>query len=90
MIMLSLNIRGVGGSLKLASMHRLLSKTTPHVIFLQETLPTDERERDSMYALRLNWMSCEISLVGSSGGFSFHGIHVILFSLRFSLVATFF
>jgi hypothetical protein len=89
MIMLSLNIRGVGGSLKLASMHRLLSKTKPHVIFLPETLPTDERARDSMYALRIG---CHVQLVWLvvRGGFSFHGIHIILFSLRFSLVAAFF
>ena len=91
MIMLSLNIRGVGGSLKLASMRRLLSKRTPHVIFLQETLMTNERARDFMHALRPDWMSCAISLVGSSGGgCSFHGIHVIFFSLQFSLVAAFF
>jgi hypothetical protein len=66
--MLSLNIRGVGGPLKLASMHRLLSKTSPHVIFLQETLTTEERERDFMFSLRPDWMSCAVSSVGSSGG----------------------
>jgi hypothetical protein len=38
MILLSLNIRGVGGPLKLASMRRLLDKIHPTVILLQETL----------------------------------------------------
>jgi exonuclease III len=68
MIILSLNIRGVGGPLKLASMHRLLSKTTPHVIFLQETLTTDVRARDFMFSLKPDWMSCVVSSVGNSGG----------------------
>jgi exonuclease III len=38
MILLSLNIRGVGGHLKAASFRRLLSHISPDIIFLQETL----------------------------------------------------
>jgi hypothetical protein len=68
MILLSLNIRGVGGPLKMASMHRLLSKTLPNVIFLQETLTNEEKARDFMFSLRPDWMSCAVSSVGNSGG----------------------
>jgi len=68
MIILSLNIKGVGGPLKLASMHKILSKTTPHVIFLQETLTIDVRAMDFMFSLRKYWISCVVNLVGSSEG----------------------
>jgi endonuclease/exonuclease/phosphatase family metal-dependent hydrolase len=68
MILLSLNIRGVGGSLKLASMRRLLSKNLPNIIFLQETLVAVEKARNFMYLLRPEWMICGVSYVGKSGG----------------------
>jgi exonuclease III len=68
MILLSLNIRGVGGPLKLASMRRLLEKTHPSIIFLQETLVDASAARDFMHLLRPNWMTCAASSVGNSGG----------------------
>jgi hypothetical protein len=68
MILLSLNIRGVGGPLKLASMRRLLEKTHPSIIFLQETLVDAFAARDFMYHLRLNWMTCATSSIGNLGG----------------------
>jgi hypothetical protein len=68
MILLSLNIRGVGGPLKLASMRRLLEKTQPSIIFLQETLVDATAARNFMYTLRPDWMACATSSVGNSGG----------------------
>jgi hypothetical protein len=68
MILLSLNIRGVGGPLKLASLRRLSSKTIPNIIFLQETLVAAEKERNFMYILRPKWMICAVSSVVKSGG----------------------
>jgi exonuclease III len=68
MILLSLNIRGVGGPLKLASMRRLLDHSKPTVIFLQETLVDASTARDFMHLLRPNWMTCAASSVGNSGG----------------------
>jgi exonuclease III len=53
MIFLSLNIRGVGGPLKSASMHRVLSRTLPDIIFLQETLVDAQKARSFMYSLHL-------------------------------------
>jgi len=52
----------------MASMHRLLSKTTPHIIFLQETLTNNVKARDFMFALKPNWMSYVVSSIGTSGG----------------------
>jgi exonuclease III len=45
MILLSLNIRGVGGPLKLPSLHRLLIVNKPDIIFFQETLVDEEKAR---------------------------------------------
>jgi len=68
MILLSLNIIGVGGPLKLASMRRLLSETCPNIIFLQKTLVAMEKARNFMYILRPKWMICAVSFVGNYGG----------------------
>ena len=51
-----------------ASMRRLLIKTTPHIIFLQETLTNDVKARDFMFVLNPDWMSCVVSSIGNSGG----------------------
>ena len=68
MILLSFNIRGVGGPLKQASMRRLLEKTHPSIIFLQETLVVASVARDFMHKLRPSWLACAASSVGKSGG----------------------
>jgi hypothetical protein len=68
MIMLSLTIRGVGGSQKLASVHRLLNNTLPDIIFVQETLVIEVRARSFMSTLRLDWYTATVSSVGKSGG----------------------
>jgi exonuclease III len=68
MILLSLNIRGVGGPLKLSSMRRLLSTTKPDIVFLQETLVDEEKSRMFMYSLCPTWMYSAVSSVGRSGG----------------------
>jgi hypothetical protein len=68
MILLSLNIRGVGGPLKLTSMRRLLEKTQSTVLFLQETLMDATNARNFLYSLHLDWMVCAASSVGTLGG----------------------
>jgi exonuclease III len=58
MILLSLNIRGVGGTLKYASLRRLLNRTNPDIIFLQETLVDEKKAR-----LFMNYFStCLVSM----------------------------
>jgi endonuclease/exonuclease/phosphatase family metal-dependent hydrolase len=68
MILLTLNLRGVGGTLKLASMRRLLRKSKPDIIFLQETLVDEEKARLFMLKFVPGWLSCVVSSVGNSGG----------------------
>jgi hypothetical protein len=68
MILLSLNIRGVGGTLKSASLRRLLRRTRPDIIFLQETMVEEHKARALMLTLRPTWLTCAVSAVGTSGG----------------------
>jgi hypothetical protein len=68
MIVLSLNIRGIGGPLKSASFRRLLARTKPDIILLQETLSADHKARDFIYKFRPTWFSAAVSSIGSSGG----------------------
>jgi hypothetical protein len=68
MIVLSLNIRGIGGTLKTASFRRLLARTKPDLILLQETLSTDYLARDFIHRFRPSWFSAAVSSIGTSGG----------------------
>jgi hypothetical protein len=43
MILLTLNLRGVGGDLKLASLCRLLTRNLPDNLFFQETLVEEKK-----------------------------------------------
>jgi exonuclease III len=61
MILLSLNIRGVGGPLKFPSMRRLIDTTKPDLIFLQETLVDEEKARKFMFSLCP--LGCTVQLV---------------------------
>jgi exonuclease III len=68
MILLSLNIRGVGGPLKTTSLRRLLNKTHLDIIFVQETLVDELRTISFLTSLRPDWYTCAVSSVGKSGG----------------------
>ena len=59
---------GVGGTLKYASLHRLLSRTQPNIIFFQETLVDEKQERYFMNTFRPTWLTCVVSSVGKFGG----------------------
>lgn len=52
MILLSINIRGVGGPLKQTSLKRIIDQTHPSIIFLQETLVEASVARKFMHTLR--------------------------------------
>jgi exonuclease III len=45
MIFLSLNLRGVGGTLKAAFVHRMLDRTHLDILFLQETMVQEQKAR---------------------------------------------
>jgi len=68
MILLSLNIRGVGRTSKSASLHKLLSRTQPEIIFLQETLVDEKKANFFMNTFRPTWLTCVVSYVGKYGG----------------------
>jgi hypothetical protein len=68
MKLLSLNIRGIGGTLKAASFRGLLENTKPDVIFLQETLSADHSARDFLHRFRPLWVSAALCSIGNSGG----------------------
>jgi exonuclease III len=46
MIVASLNVRGVGGSLKSLSLTRFLEKIKPDVLFIQETMVGATKARE--------------------------------------------
>jgi exonuclease III len=58
----------VGGALKSTSMHRLITKVKPDIIFLQETLVAEDKARLFMQKFVPNWYMCAVSSVGNSGG----------------------
>jgi hypothetical protein len=68
MLLLSLNVRGIGGTLKVASFHHLVDHTRPEIIFLQETLVSAQKARDFLYIFRPSWAVCSVNSVGNSGG----------------------
>jgi exonuclease III len=68
MLLLTLNIRGIGGTLKDASVRRLLDQTRPDIVFLQETLVHEQKDRYFMHHLRPYWVSSVVNSVGTSGG----------------------
>jgi hypothetical protein len=68
MILLSLNIRGVGVTLKSTSFQRIISRTSPDIIFLQETLVDGNKAINFLNTFRPSWLTCVVSLVGNSGG----------------------
>jgi len=68
MLLLSLNVRGVGGTLKVASVRRQLEHTHPDIIFLQETLVNEHKARDFVHLFFLSWVSSSVSSLGTSGG----------------------
>jgi hypothetical protein len=68
MILLSINLRGVGGPQKIASVRRLLNNTLPDIILVQETLVDEVRARSFLSTLRPDWYTATVSSVGKSGG----------------------
>jgi hypothetical protein len=68
MILLSINIKGVGGSHKLASVRRLFLLNCPNIIFFQETLVDESRSRSFLTKLKPSWYSTDVSSVGKSRG----------------------
>jgi exonuclease III len=65
MILMTLNIRGVGGTPKLHSLRRILIVHKPDILFLQETLVNEEKARHFLTSLCPSWMVSAVSSVGN-------------------------
>jgi exonuclease III len=61
MLMLSLNVRGIGGTLKAASLRRLFDRSRPDIVFLQETLSDEQKARDFLHKFRPSWVSSVVN-----------------------------
>jgi hypothetical protein len=68
MLLLSLNLRGTRGTLKVALVRNVLDKTHPNIVFLQETHVHSKKARSFFHTLRPTWLSCAVNSVGTSGG----------------------
>jgi hypothetical protein len=69
MIVLSLNVRGVGGAPKFLSLKRLLELVKPDVFFVQETMVCGNKAREVFSKLLSQWKMCVVDSSGLSGGF---------------------
>jgi hypothetical protein len=67
MLLFSLHIHGIGGTLKVALVRRLLYRTRPNIVFLQETLSDEQRSRDFFLLLRPSWVATVVNSIGNSG-----------------------
>ena len=68
MLILSLNIRGVGGPHKKCALGRLVSSLKPDIILLQETMAESCKAIDFMSGIVGNWFMSAIDAVGLFGG----------------------
>lgn len=68
MIMLSLNIRGIRGTLKLLSLCCLCESVNSDVVFLQETMVSGEKAREMFAKIKKEWEFSTIGFVGQLGG----------------------
>jgi exonuclease III len=68
MIVETLNVRGVGGSLKSLALNRFLEKNKPDILFIQETMVGAEKAREVFNKILPKWHLCGVDSNGLSGG----------------------
>jgi hypothetical protein len=90
MILLSLNIRGVGGHLKVASFRRLLSHISPDIIFLQETLVDSKKARNFLINSFLTGIYVQLTLLAPLGVWQWLGILTPMISFLIFVVEEFY
>jgi len=81
MILLSLNIKWVGGHLKVASFKRLLKYISLGIVFLQETLVNSIKARDFLTISFLPGISTQSTHLAPLGAWHWLGILNLLISL---------
>ena len=68
MIFDTLNVRGVGGTLKYLSCKRFLDLEKPDVLLIHETMVCEEKERELFMKLLPNCYFYGVDSIGLSGG----------------------
>jgi hypothetical protein len=68
MLLLSLNIRGIGGSLKVASVRRLLDRTRPNIVFFKRLLQMKRKREILCSNFVLLGLLSAVNSLGTSGG----------------------
>jgi hypothetical protein len=68
MLLFSLNVRGIGGTLKAASFCHFMEQTKPEIVFLQKIVAPAPKARDFFLCFRPSWATCSVNSVGTSVG----------------------
>lgn len=74
MILMTLNIRGLGGAPKLHSLQRILIVHKLDILFLQEILVNKDNARHFLTSLCPSWLVSAVNSVGNSGGLLVGGL----------------
>ena len=68
MIILSMNIRGVGGAQKLLALRRVCENVRPDILMIQETMVTAEKAIDVFSKVVGSWNISAVDAIGLLGG----------------------
>ena len=68
MIILSMNIRGVGGAQKLLALHRVCENVRPDILLIQETMVSSEKVIEVFSKVVGSWHMSAVDAIGLSGG----------------------
>lgn len=60
MIMHSLNIGGVGGTLKMLALQRMCDIVSPDVVFQQETMVNGGKAKEMFSKIKKDWEYCTV------------------------------
>ena len=85
MVFLSFNIRGIGSSLKHASLECIFEMVRPDIFLVQETMCLYSKACEFFLKLFLSWECCWFDSLGNSGGLlvSWNPLKVYFISLSF-------
>jgi exonuclease III len=68
MIVVSLNVRGVGGAPKFLALKWFIALVKPDILFIQETMVSELKAREIFAKLLPTWKFCGVDSLGLSGG----------------------
>lgn len=68
MIILSLNMRGIGGTLKQQALKRMFFVYKPDVVMIQESMRSRSKAIEIFSSISKGWKSCSIDAEGLSKG----------------------